>query len=374
MSSRIKINYILSNISQALAFEWIVAQINKDKFDLKFILLHDKKETPLYEFLKNNNVPVYFISLSSKKDYLIVLAKLHYILFKTKPDCIHTHLFEASFLGILAGYIMRVPKRIYTRHYSTLQHEYFPHAVKYDKLINALSTHIVSISPSTKSALVGLEKVPISKIIDIPHGFKLEEFNNISYERILKIKEKYNLSNDNFPTVGIISRYLELKGIEYTIGAFQELLKSYPNAHLVLANAAGDYRFEINRRLKLLPKDSYTEIEFESDLFALYRVFDIFVHVPINKDIEAFGQIYIEAMASGIPSIFTKSGIGNEICIDNENCIVVDYINSTAIYNAMLKIITEKDFKNKLIQNGKETANQFDIIPFIEKLEKLYCL
>ena len=47
----------------------------------------------------------------------------------------------------------------------------------------------------------------------------------------------------------------------------------------------------------------------------LYILFDLFIHIPNSRNSEAFGQVYIESMLLKIPSIFSNSGIMNEISI-----------------------------------------------------------
>jgi len=121
-----------------------------------------------------------------------------------------------------------------------------------------------------------------------------------------------------------------------------------------------------------LPEDAYTEIVFENNLFALYKLFDVFVHTPINSKVEAFGQTYIEALAASIPAVFTISGVASEFIIPNENALVVDYCNSKQIYNAILRLLKDKNLKDKLINNGKRSIQQFDLEKYIEKLELLY--
>ncbi len=142
---------------------------------------------------------------------------------------------------------------------------------------------------------------------------------------------------------------------------------------LILANAVGSEKNYIQKLLKEnIPKENYIEITFEYDLFALYQLFNIYVHTPINKEIEAFGQTYVEALAAGIPSVFTLSGVASEFVKNEENALVVEYKNSDEIVNALLKLTEESVLREKLIQNGKESINQFSLAIFIQKLETLY--
>jgi hypothetical protein len=144
--------------------------------------------------------------------------------------------------------------------------------VKYDRFINFCSTHIVAISENVKNVLIKQEGVSESKIHLIHHGFDqtLFDFNNELLKSTLKTKYKLT-SND--PIIGVVSRYTKWKGIQFIIPAFKALLLEFPNAKLVLANASGDYKQHIQLMLSELPSNSYCEIEFEKDIFALYSTF-----------------------------------------------------------------------------------------------------
>ncbi|NOZ45188.1 MAG: glycosyltransferase family 4 protein [Chlorobi bacterium] len=366
-----KITYILSNIDKALTFEWIVHKLDEEKFELSFLLLNNKG-TNIELFLKEKKIYVKQIYLKSKKDYpkafLIILKELK----KIKPNIIHTHLRDANILGLLTAKFLGIKKRIYTRHHSTFHHDNFPKAVKLDKIINSLATDIIAISENVKNVLIEKERVNKDKIHLIHHGFDLDAFENVEKIEVEALNNKY-ISNEKYPIIGVIARYINWKGHKYQIKAFKQILKKYPSAFFIFANTNGPNKNEIQELLKNnLSDKSYVEIEFENNLFALYKLFDIYVHTPINKEIEAFGQTYVEALASGISSVFTLSGIANEFVTDKENALVVDYCNSEQIYNAIIELLENQNLQNKLVQNGKKGIKQFNLDLFINKLENLY--
>ena len=100
---------------------------------------------------------------------------------------------------------------------------------------------------------------------------------------------------------------------------------------------------------------------------------DIFIHVPIAYDEEAFGLVYVEAMASSIACIFTLSGISEKLLKHNNNALVVGYKNSSDISNALQKLIKNKDLRNKIgIQAKKEVFNYFPENEVYENLANLY--
>ena len=367
-----KITYILSDINKAIAFEWIVQNLDKEKFELSFLLLNKYKNTHLEQFLINSNISVSYITLKSKKNYPLAFFKILIALIKIKPHIVHAHLRDANILGLIAAKILNIKKRIYTRHHSTFHHDNFPKAVKWDKMVNDWATNIIAISENVKNILIKKENVPESKIYQIHHGFDLKTFACVKQKDVAILREKY-IPNNKSLIIGVIARYINWKGHKYQIEAFKKILEKYPNTFFVFANANGPDKREIQDILQNnLLQDSYIEIEFENDLFALYKLFDIYVHTPVNKEIEAFGQTYVEALASEIPSVFTLSGIANEFIIDKKNAIVVDYCNSKQIYEAIVTLIENKELKNKLIFEGIESVKPFNLYTFINKLEAIY--
>jgi glycosyltransferase involved in cell wall biosynthesis len=105
----------------------------------------------------------------------------------------------------------------------------------------------------------------------------------------------------------------------------------------------------------------------------MFNLFDVFIHVPVNKYCEAFGQVYIEALASGVPSIFTLSGIAAEFIKHEHNALVVEYCNSHEIYNSLMRILIDSKLKNILIENGKkDVLRDFGLKKYIQQLTKYY--
>lgn len=359
-------------MDKSLAFEWVAERINHNKYELSFILLNDK-EPFLFHWLKERGIKCFFIPHTGKKSYPASIYNTYLLLRKIKPEIIHAHLFDACIIGLIAGKLAGIKKRIHTRHNATIHHDYFPKAVKYDKLINFLSTDIIAISENVKNILIEMEGADENKIHLIHHGFNLEDFENVSLERIEVLKQKYTLTKCDTPIIGVISRYIHWKGIQHIIPAFIEFNRNFPDSHFIFANASGPYDDEIKKLLTQLSSKSYTEIKFEQDISALYKLFDCFVHTPIDEKSEAFGQIYVEAMAAGVPCIVTKSGIANEYVEDKKNAIVVPFKNSSSIYRALNLLFSDNELKDKLILNAKnDVKERFGIEKMIEKLEELY--
>lgn len=370
--SQKKIAYIISFVNKSLSFEWTVSLLNKNKYQLTFILLNNR-DSSFEDFLKTKGVNVFRINYNGKKDIPLALVQIIRILKKQKIDIVHAHLFDACLIGLISAKIAGIKKRIHTRHNATIHHNYHPKSVKYDRLINYLSTDIVAISKNVQEILVEMENVDKKKISLIHHGFNLKEFELISDERIKTLEDKFLPSLSTTPIIGVISRYIHWKGIQYIIPAFKRIISEYPNAHLILANANGPYKTEIRELLKEIPKNNFTEIEFEDDIFALYKLFDIFIHTPIDEKSEAFGQVYIETMASGVPSIVTASGIAPEFIVHRENALLVPFKDTDSIQSAIHELLDNDLLKQDIIKKGRNSVSKmFNLNLMIQKLENLY--
>lgn len=371
VKNRRKVVYIVSHIDWAIGFEWIAEHLDRSVFDLSFILLNDKPSW-LARHLREKGVTVYELPVGSRWRMPFLLLKVMNIIRRERADVIHTHMYVADMIGLLAGKILRVKKRIYTRHSSNESRKYHKKS-NINRLVNSLSTHILAISENVRNILVTEEKVKPGKIRLIHHGFDLERFSHVSQKDIEELSGKYNPLKKK-PVIGIVARYSHWKGIQYSITAFQKILQDHPDALLVLANAKkGDFKNEITALLAELPEDSFCEIEFEHNLFALYHLFDVYVHVPIDAELEAFGQTYVEALAAGIPSVFTRSGVASEFIRHEQNALLVDFQNPEQVYQAIGRLLRDADLRKTLIENGKkDIKGLFSLETMIGKLEKLY--
>jgi glycosyltransferase involved in cell wall biosynthesis len=366
---RSKLVYVVSDINKALSFEWLTEAL-KSTYDLRFILIGEEG-TKLEKYLREHEVDVYVIADTRYTSNFKIWFRLIWILWVEKPVIVHAHLWRATLMGITASWILRVRKRVFTRHHATIHYDQYPSGRKWDRLCNLLATDVIAISKSVHSILENRDNAESEKVSIVHHGFKWNAFVMIDHERVAVLRSKYNI-NEHQIVIGVVSRYLSLKGIQYVIPAFYELQKRYPNSLLLLANAHGIYKEEITNLLQQLPSTQYREVEFEDDLGALYQLMNVFVHVPIEPTVEAFGQTYVEALASGIPSVFTLSGVAPEFIVHEQNALVVPFKDSTSIENAIVRLLEDKNLRERLMENGRKSIDSFSLERMVDKLKRIY--
>ncbi len=364
-----KVLLLISDVNKSHHLEWLTLQI-KDHFDLKVILI-GKANSDHEEFLRKQDIPTFHVFYQTKSDFFQAAKKVWGLLKLEKPKLVHTHFWLANIIGIPISFLLRTPSRVMTRHHGNLHHLFYRKGVWMDILMNRLSTCIISPTEGIKQLMIHSEYTNSSKIQVINHGIDLDYYGTATPARVEVIRQKYKIPNTS-PVIGVISRHIEWKGIQYIIPAFEQIIKDIPTAHLILANANGEYKKVINDMLSKIPKDSYTLIEYENDVAALYAIFDVFVHVPIDLYSESFGLIYVEALASGKPCVFTLSGIAADFVIHEHNALVVDYRSAEQISASVRRLILNNRLANEIASHGKNSIGRFSVEAMGQMIRALY--
>lgn len=386
---RIKITYIFTHHIRWVPFELVAKCIDKSKFAIDYIILNESD--PMISFLSQINVPCTVASYQDYSNTPEIVKFIYEHLIRNKTDIVHTHWFAGSLAGMQAAYYAHIPVRIFTREHPSIKY-YSRHAPSKHRLIWECATNIIGVTNTSKQGMIE-DGIPDHKITVIPTGFDISEFEKVDSSRIDKLRSKY-LANHHGPVIGVAARYVRWKGVEYVIEAHKQVLEAYPNAILVLSGThtnranleekirnagkedivAPQYEdiISITDKLAQLPDHSYIEIPFEEDLFALFRLFDICVHVPTDSIQETFGQVYVEAMLSGVPSVITLAGSALDHAVHKENAWVVDYKNSDQIAQGILALLSDSCLREKVINSAFLCAQRYDIKNHIQQLEQFY--
>ena len=267
---------------------------------------------------------------------------------RNRPKVIYASGQFASAVGISCGFFAGIKFRVFTRHHSDYHHRYnMKFGVFVDKLTNMLANQIIAVSGIVQEILINHESVPQKKVTLIPNGIDLLKFTSVRSQRSgYRLPSRYSSHSFN---VGIVSRMTNWKGIEYAAKAFIHFQRQYPNAHLTIIGAFADSYEKILDVLKVLPIESYTIEEFRPNIPEFLSELDVLVHVPIGSRDEAFGIIYIEALAAGIPCIVTVSGVLHELP-DLKNYVeIVPYMDSQSILAAILKVVNHNNETKSLV-------------------------
>ena len=358
--SRPLIVLAFSNASNSEIYDAIVQEFSSLEVDLECIYFGDAT-TPIRNFAESLAIPTRSYKMDSLKNHIHAIFKTAIFLAQRQPSIVFGFGQTATLISFLSSILLPRTLRVYSRQHTSSNRIDFPIKGRfYDGLSNKLANRIIVSSRNQHEYLIRSEKVNPKKLHICEFGFNIAAYANPKAIDVESFREKYNIDSSKF-IIGIVSRIQDIKGLRYSISAIDRFLKLHPNALVVLANATDATHSQLEFIYEVIPKSNLLIIDRESRMAPAYYCMDVLIHVPIDKTVESYGLVYVEAFASGLPTIITKSGIANEIAQDSSNCIVVDYCDSDQIFSALVLLFSSQDLRERLGRKAAETVQHLDL-------------
>lgn len=186
---------------------------------------------------------------------------------------------------------------------------------------------------------------------------------------IERLREQYHLEGKKI--VLTVGRLVSRKGQDKVLAAMQSVWKTYQDTcYVVIGEGPERERLEElalpnMNRVFFLGKVSQQERE------AWYELADLFVMTSRETpgDIEGFGMVYLEANWHGLPVVAGRSGGVAEAVIDDETGILVNPEAEDEIADALLRLLTDNAYAQKLGIQGKSRLET--VLSWNESIEKL---
>ena len=219
-------------------------------------------------------------------------------------------------------------------------------------------------------------------------GVNINEFNqNIKTQH--QLKGNLNLLPENkiiLTAARIITgkrNILQEKGIINLIQAFSKLSPRYPNLHLLIAvgkppdnlKTEFDQAYEMLLgyiRLHNIEAQTIVKMFRLNEIPEAYGGSDVFA---LPSENETFGQVFIEAMACGLPVVGTKVGGIPEIISDSYNGYLIPPNDSSILAQMIEKLINDRSTRNRFIKAGIKTVedkftSEKQLFNFMKTLEE----
>ena len=160
-----------------------------------------------------------------------------------------------------------------------------------------------------------------------------------------------------------VGRLAEKKGVCYAI----EAMRNVDNAMLVIAGD-GPLREELQRQADKVMRETGKKIVFlgaktHEELKKIYASADLFVMPSITAkdgDKEGFGLVILEAFASGLPIVASRSGGITDIVKDGVNGFLVEEKDVSGMAEQIDRLLKDEEIYNKMQIEAKKSAQQYD--------------
>jgi phosphatidylinositol alpha-1,6-mannosyltransferase len=157
-----------------------------------------------------------------------------------------------------------------------------------------------------------------------------------------------------------VGRLVHRKGQDRLIEAMPEILKSIPQAHLLLVGE-GPYREHLQTLVKKHNLEASVtfigRIQYK-DLPTYICVGDIFAMPSRSRlmglEVEGLGIVYLEASSCGLPVLAGDSGGAPDALVQNETGLVVNGTDDQQIAKAAIKLLTNIELSKKMGLAGRQ--------------------
>jgi glycosyltransferase involved in cell wall biosynthesis len=172
------------------------------------------------------------------------------------------------------------------------------------------SDQIIVLSEYTRDKLCNVYGAPLEKITVVPGGIDLGRFHPAADKDL--VRERLGLPTGRIMLL-TIRNLVPRMGIENLINAMREVVKVLPDVLLIIGGTGPlqDSLALMSSQADLDCHIRFTGFIAEEQLPEYYRAADIFVLPTV--ELEGFGLVTLEALASGIPVLGTPVGGTREI-------------------------------------------------------------
>lgn len=305
----------------------------------------------LRDYMQSQGVECFSCDCRSRAEYPWGMLRLANYLRRQKVDILHTHLFEPSVIGLLAGALARTPLRVETRHYS----DYHTRInkkwhVRLDQLCTRLSHGVIAVSQHTADHMVTEEQSPREKLHVVLNGI---DFGRVrlsdSYDRE-RVRREF--VDEGTHLLLIAARLHPEKGYEHLFEAMAKLKPRFNGKLRLLVAGNGALLNHYQEMVRSLGCDDVvTFLGFRKDLPDLMAAADLFVLPSVA---EAFGLVLAEALYLGTPVVATRVGGIPEIVEDGTDGVLVPPSASQALADAIVDLLNDPQRRQRLAGVGRE--------------------
>lgn len=177
----------------------------------------------------------------------------------------------------------------------------------------------------------------------------------------LPVKSLFTNQKTDEVQIAVIGTFIARKGIKYSVPALNQILIDYPRVRVSFLGTEcrecpdkeqvyAGFVPAVRDRINVIPRYQHDQLP------QLLQGHQIKLLPSLS---EGFGKALIEAMACGLVPIATTTPGPSDIIEDQHNGILIPPRNSTAIKQALKKLIDDPAYLNQLRCNAYQTAQEY---------------
>jgi glycosyltransferase involved in cell wall biosynthesis len=289
---------------------------------------------------------------------------------------VHTHDLYANLLGIPAAVIARVPVIISSQRDLAHLDLYKTRRRVWLRRLQNLSTAVLTNANAVRDAVLAENHFAPQKVRVIHNGVDMERFSHASRGRGWLTASGVNDGvHDGVPDkekwiVLVGNMHSDVKGHPWLIGAAGAITREFPEVRFILVGDGAERKnFELQVAELGLEK-SFLFLGRRDDVPAVLACCDIAV---LPSKAEGLPNAVLEYLAVGLPTVASRVGGNAEIVQDGKTGLLVPPEDSSALAEALLRLLRDPGLAASLGKNGREyVASEFSFQRMIQNTDRLY--
>ena len=355
---KMKIMFIIGALSRGGA-ERVVSILSSEcaekQYEVSLVLLNNVERA----YSVSDKVQIYQIDADNKKlKEIIRMRELRKIIKQVKPDIIAPFLPSVSLytmissIGIKKKLIMseRADPNINVRSPKLSRKEKIFHILMRQIELFSIADHMVFQTPDAQSY----------------YSKKLQKKSTVIPNPLDTTALPTRFEGEREKRVVAAGRFSDEKNFPMLIRAFARFSKDYPDYVLELYGE-GALKSEFDSLCSELDiQDKVIMPGFVSDLAK--RMVNASMYVSTSNH-EGISNSMLEALGMGVPSIVTDCPVGGAKMFvkTDENGVLIKMSDEDALYNAMVKIASDKEYSEKISKNAIKIREELDSKKITEK-------
>lgn len=283
------------------------------------------------------------------------MLRLRHLMRVEKPDLVHLHSRRgADTLGLLAAKWTSTPV-VLSRRVDN------PETPWIAKLKYGACDQVITISRAILEVLVSTG-VDRHKLNCVRSAVTPDRFvSSLSRQEFL---DEMSLAPDSL-VIAVVAQLIERKNHIGILRALANVENELPSNVKVLFFGKGPLEDNLHNAVSNLALEHRVKFAgFRDDLSQLIGHIDLLVH---PAKMEGLGVSLIEAAAAGVPIIGNPAGGIPEIVRNEENGLLVDCSDTTALGNAILRLCHDPKARDQMGENGRELVDrEFSVDAMVE--------
>lgn len=320
------------------------------------LLIFDGNRTSFYNELEQNSIKIHHLSIGGNVYNPLNIFKL--VKYLKHYDLIHTHNTACQYFVPLAKMISFAKCKLVTTEHNTSnrrrKHNWFR---PIDRWMYNRYKRVICISDQAEINLKEFIKTD-TNICTIYNGVNISRFANAnpSKEIVSKFEGLY--------TTIMVAGFRLQKDQPTLIKAYKHLPE---NHHLILVGD-GERRSEFETLIKELDlQDNVHLLGLRTDIPELLKAAKV---VVMSSHYEGLSLSNIEGMSSGNP--FVASDVDGLREITSGYGVLFPHEDDKALADAILKLSTDKEYRQSVIEKCQQRAKQYDISNMANAYLKVY--